>query len=373
MSNGEHKNVIHQTDEITLKELILKIQEFFWEIVKNWFLIFILFIIAACYFFYEVYTTPIKYPAHVKFMLSDDGGDKSGMNMILGGLGLGGFKGKGDLVNLEKIMQLFKTRSVIDKALLTKAVLNGKQDVLGNHIIQQIGYKKLIKDYGPASWSKVMNELNDFQFDSLKTVEDFDEKDQIMLKVLFDNIVGHYDREIDPIIKSSLDEDSEIITLSVYTEKEDLTFIILNSIFEELSNFFINKAIEKQKKTFDVLSFKNDSIYKQLKIAEYSLADFKDRNRKLVTVKGYLKETKLEREVSILNLLYAESVKNLEIADFALRRRKPHVQKIDSSVRPLTAIGKSKKKALIYSSLISVLLGVTFIIGRKIIRDALAN
>ncbi len=366
-------NYTPHSDEITLKDLILKIHEFFWEVVKRWYVIFILFILTASYFFFNVYTTPTTYPAKLKFMISDDGGDNSGMNMILGSIGLGGIGQKGQLVGLEKIMQLFKTRAVIDRAMLSLHEKNGKVDLLANHIIEEITFSKLLDDYGPASWSKKLDGFDNFSFSSNTNIDSLKEHEEIILKILYDNIVGHHERELNPMVYSALDENSEIITLSVITETQELSLVLLNAIYNQLSEFFINKAIEKQQKTFDVISYKTDSIKNALRSAEFQLADFKDRNRKLVTVKGYLKETKLEREVNILNVMYAESIRNLEVADFALRRRKPYIQLLDSPMRPLTGIGKSKKKALAYSFLIAVVLGSLIIIIRKIYKDIMSS
>ena len=374
MSDKSEKAIYSaQSDEITLKELILKLQEFFWEVVKYWKILFLLFLISFSYFLYQKETTPTTYPAKLSFMLNDDGGGgQAGVSMILGSLGLGGFKGKGEMANLEKIMQLFKTRVVIDNALMTPVVMQGQEKKLANHIMDVYGFQKLIEDYGRMAWAEKLEGVDEnYQFSDDVKLDSLNEQEEIILKILYDNVVGNADRGINPFMSSSLDEDSEIMTLRVKTLTEDLTIVLIESIYNKLSNFFIEKAIEKQQKTFDIVNMKTDSIRRTLTGAEYALADFRDSNRKLVTVKGYLRESELERQVKILSVMFAESIKNLEIADFALRRRKPYVQLIDTPMRPLPPIGKSLKYAIIYSFLIASVFGTVFIVGRKIIRDAM--
>lgn len=362
-----------QSDEITLKELILKFTEFFWEVVRNWMLIGLLIFGFLCYLMYDVYTTPVTYTAQLKFMLNDDGGGADGMSLVLGSLGLGGMrKGKG-LTGMEKILQLFKTRTVIDRSLITPAEVGNLIKPLANHIIDTYGFQDLLDSYGSTAWKRKLEGLENYQFSDTLDVDNLDEQQQILMKILYDNVVGNSARGILPMMVSTYSEDAEIMTLTVTTKTEDLTIGLINRIYEELSGFFIDKAIEKQQKTFDILTEKNDSIQTALRGAEYSLADFKDSHRKLMTVKGTLKRTALERKVRLLTIMYGESVKNLEVADFSLRRRKPYVQIIDAPMRPLSPRVKSQKNAIIYSILIGGVLGSMFVIARKIVRDALVE
>lgn len=372
MSEKIEQNI--DSDEITLKELILKVIEFYREILKYWYIVLLCILIAFAYLFYEKVTTLVKYPAALTFMLNDDGesGTNSGVGMILGSLGIGGKKG-GETANLEKILQLFKTRAVIDRALLKRIDLNDKNDFLVNHIIDEYGLEYLLDEYQRMSWKKqILDEDPNFRMKH-DSIAIYTENEQVMMKIVYDNVVGSVGRGIKALMTSSLDEDSGIMAVSVSTTSELLTIEMLNTVYEQLSLFFIEKAIEKQQKTFDILSEKNDSISRVLLQSEYELADFKDSNRKLVTVKGYLKEQRLERQVKILNVMYAEAIKNLEISDFALKRRKPYVQLIDSPMRPLSPRGKSLKMAIIFSIIFGSIISVVFILGRKIIRDAMAE
>ena len=52
---------------------------------------------------------------------------------------------------------------------------------------------------------------------------------------------------------------------------------------------------------------------------EYRLAQFKDSNRGLWTAKDRLTEKRLSRDIQMLTLMYAEAVKNKEIAEFSLK------------------------------------------------------
>ncbi|MDG1434802.1 MAG: hypothetical protein P8Q41_12365, partial [Saprospiraceae bacterium] len=69
----KEQNYIEE-DEITLKELIIKVQEFFQEVLKNWRLVILITIPFVLYFFYQTYKTPITYTSELTFMMNDDEG-----------------------------------------------------------------------------------------------------------------------------------------------------------------------------------------------------------------------------------------------------------------------------------------------------------
>ena len=135
----------------------------------------------------------------------------------------------------------------------------------------------------------------------------------------------------------------------------------------------IEKAAEKQTKTFKIMKEKRDSIIWALKRAEFNLADFKDRNRNLVTVKGYLEQVKLERDVMVLNSMYAEAVKQMEVTDFALKNTVPVVQIIDIPRSPIVPTSKSWKKQLVIGLAIGTFLSVALMIILKIFKDIMKN
>ena len=98
------ENTYLEDDEITLKELILKIQEFYREVLKRWLLVILITLPVMGYMFYKAYKTPNTYPATLTFMVNEDkaGG---GLGGLAASFGLGGGGGE---YNLEKILSLQK-------------------------------------------------------------------------------------------------------------------------------------------------------------------------------------------------------------------------------------------------------------------------
>ena len=184
-------------------------------------------------------------------------------------------------------------------------------------------------------------------------------------------MVGNMNAGIDPLIGSTVDEKSGIMSISLSTVSEELTAIMLIELYNQLSKYYVDKTIEKQLKIFEIAEFKTDSIKQELLVADRRLAEFEDANRNLVWVRGELERTKLTRKSRLLEVMYGEAIKQLELSDFALRRKTPYVEIIDKPSRPIGGVGASKIKALLIAIAGGSFLALIFIIGRKIIQDAL--
>ena len=332
-------------DDISLKDILNLVKEYFVEIVKSWKLYFILPLLAAAYFFYGAYAEPIYYPASVTFQVAEEsgGGGAGGLSSIIAAFG-GGRKNEG---NLEKILQLFSSRRIINNTLFKKTKMKGRTDYLANHIITTYGLDELIDPFrGTVGWIDQIESLDSFRFnkpvDSTSTSEEF-----IMNSVLYSHLTGNPNLEISPMIGSQVDEKSNIMRISMATIDEDLTLESVKVLYNQLSSYYIDNTIEKTKKIKEIAQYKRDSISTELAVAERKLAEFEDGHRNLVWVRGELEKQKLQRKARILEVMYTEVMRQLEMADFEMRRKTPYVSFIDMPVKPITPIIKSTTDAAI--------------------------
>ena len=76
-----------------------------------------------------------------------------------------------------------------------------------------------------------------------------------------------------------------------------------------------------------------DSVFVELEISEQEFAKVKDINQRIVKASGRLKELQLMRRVEVLNTMYLEIIKNMELALFFWI----FVKKSTTYMRPLIA------------------------------------
>ena len=81
----------------------------------------------------------------------------------------------------------------------------------------------------------------------------------------------------------------------------------------------------------------------------------------------------METELLKLKTMYAEVTKNRELADFTLSAGTPDISIIDEPIPPLEPMGASLLIELIKGALLGGLLSLSFVLGRKIVLDAMRN
>jgi len=352
-------------DEISLKDLILKLQEFWKELWRYWWLIALFCIPFLAYNLYKHITFEKSYAASLTFMVNEDEGGSSlaGMSSVLGSFGLGG--ATGGEYNLEKMLTLLKSRRTIQEVLLKKTNVEGQEKKFANHIIE---VQELHKDWNDKGGDIDLTNF-EFTYDSLAH---FDLKHNTALKAIHSQIIGSPKHGIPAMLSSKISEETGIMELSMNTRKEELSINLLEGLYENLSEYYIQKSTEKQRKTYDLVAAKTDSLQGELRSAEYSLANFMDKNRGLYNRKDQLEQFRLEAKVKMLGTAYAKVVEQKEIAEFALNDKTPVVQVIDYPISPIEPSRSSIVKKIVFALVLGGFLGAFFIIGRKIFRDTLA-
>jgi hypothetical protein len=352
----------YQDDEITLKELIEKILEFWREIwAKKWWVVLLAFPLAA-YFAYNAKIIPTTFTAPLTYTLSDGSGGGGALSGILGSFGLG----KGGKVNLDKIVELSKSRNIIQKVLFSVIPLDtfdGKKDYIANHLITLYEWDK--------KWTTKEKDWTGFRFanDSIVT---FSKDELSALKMVYGEVVSGASKK-NPIFTNGFNEDTGILTIATTTVDEELSIIISNLVFDALKSYYLNNATKGNKTSFEFVQAKTDSVFALMRAKEFQLSRFNDSHRNLTDPNLLTQRKLIETEILKLKTMYAEATKNREIADFSLAAGAPDISIIDEPLPPLDANGESWIIALIKGGLLGALIAIGIIIFRKIIVDAIAN
>ena len=131
-------------DEISLKEILDKIKIYYSYIISQWKIIVIFGIIGAGLGLgYSFFKKPV-YTATLSFALEDEKGG-GGLGSALGlassfGLDVGG--SGGGMFSGSNLTELFKSRTMVEKTLMTAVTVNGKVISLAEMYIQKNKGKK---------------------------------------------------------------------------------------------------------------------------------------------------------------------------------------------------------------------------------------
>lgn len=350
-------------EELTLADIVAKVREYWAELRRSWRSLALICLPFLVWQGYMWYTNKPSYGTKLTFMVDDDTGSRGGLlGNLLGGFGLGGGNSNND-----KILELARSMRIIRQALFQKVDINGETDFLANHFIRlqnlhEEDWNKKPKNPGQAS-------LKGFFF-THDSIEQFTRLEYSALKSLYGMLIGS--EEYRPLFTARDNADSGVMTLSLSTRSEALTIALLRAIFDQLSDFYINASTEKQQETYEIIRAKSDSLRRLLAGTEYRAAQFKEQNNLLLRPTDQVPTERLARDKAMLSLMYGESVKNLELADFALRNKVPYIQAIDLPIPPLASVPYGKKKAVGLGLGLGLVLGSIFVIARKMVRDQLA-
>jgi hypothetical protein len=342
---------INNTDEISLKELIQKAGEWFAFFKSKWKTIVLAGIIGGVLGLGYSFTKKTIYTAKLSFALEEKGSGGGNLSSLAAQFGLGGIGGsEGGVFSGGNMIELLKSRFLIEKTLLSTVTINGKSDLLLNRYIR---FNKLDK-----KWAKKKS-LADLKFTSSDRSKFTLQQDSVLgvisIGLMKNNIaVAQQDKKLSIInvVFASTDE----IFAKVFSEK----------LIETVTDFYIETKTKKSRGNVMLLQNRADSVQRELNAALYGRAQFGDQNMGLIRQQAAVPKLKQEMRVQMLGTLYGELVKNLEFAKLTLMREEPLVQIIDQPILPLPKARLGKLKAMVMGGILFGFLCLFGLFGRKV-------
>lgn len=361
MVNEDQEQAINNSDEISLKELILKLREWWRFLLSRWKIILIAGTLGgAIGLAYAYFKKPI-YTAELSFALQDE---KSigGLNGALGlasqfGIDLNGNSAGGEFSG-DNLLELMKSRSMIEKTLLTPITIRNKKETLADIYIN---FNNLHKRW------KGENGLGDIHFSPNADRSKFTLQQDSILGVFYKDIIK-YNLTVDKV-----DKKLSIIYLRVNSTSELFSKNFTEILAKVVSDFYIQTKIQKASKNVNILQRQTDSVRRMLNASisgvALSIDAAPNANPTIQTLRvpSQRKQVDVQANTAILT----ELVKNLEIAKMSLLQETPLIQIIDTPILPLEKEKFGKLKGFIFGALIGVLLMVSRISFRRYIKKIL--
>lgn len=343
----------NQPEEISFYYLYTKAHRLFKFLLSKWVVIFIGGAIGGGFgLAYAFWKKPI-YTAVSTFVLEDD--SKSGMSQYAGlasmvGIDLGG--ASSGLFSGDNILALYKSRSMIAKTLLSSYTFDNKTQLL---IDRYIEYNNLRK-----AWDS-KPELKEIDFHSSE--DKFTRRHDSLISIFSKNILkGNLN-----VIKA--DKKLNIIRVEFISEDELFAKAFAEILIHNVNNFYINTKTKKSLQNVRLLEFQADSVRKLLNNSIGQTASALDKNPNANPVLQVLKVPSQRRTIDVQanSAIYAEVVKNLELARISLRKETPLIQIIDSPILPLDKEKVSKLIGLIVGGILGGLTIITILILKRAI------
>ncbi len=175
------------------------------------------------------------------------------------------------------------------------------------------------------------------------------------------NFLIIYKAMTEGIVKTNLERLTKILTVTVSMPESKLSADVANKIGESLDLYVRTKRKTYASEQRFYLEKRTAQLKDSLSFAEEKLKNFREQNRVIVQSPGLLLEQgRLMREVEILNAVYIELNKQLEIAKIDDIRETPIVNIREWAKEPVIKTGPARVKNFVILMFFSVLFSSLF-------------
>lgn len=347
-------------EQITIKDIILKIISISKSIAKNWYWLLLFGVLGGVLGFlydYKNLTDP-TYKSSTQFYLetATPTNDYGGFAAMMGGGGGGG----GGLFSGENLLTLIKSSDFLERILLKEVTINGKKEILSNFF-----YKK-----------NKSTKIKEAEIEAAK--DPAKKKDEYV-------ILTHTNKEKFSIAEfNSLDivkgpamaatsltpeEKTSFMKLDVITFDDTLSKVYADVFLETLREYFLESKTSKINTTIKRQEHIVDSLRLLTQATDNTLARIQDQNQEAVFEQGKVLEGRLQRKSQMLSNTYQEQERSLSSLRFQLYQDSP-LFKITSPQRfPLAPSGSSLTKTYKTGIYIGIFIGLLFLILMDAVKE----
>jgi len=355
MNPNTTENTSGAADEISINDVITKMRSGVKYLKSKWLVIAIVALLGGVLgLAYAIFKKPL-YIASCNFVLDEEskGGGLSQYAGLasLAGIDLGGSGGTSGLFEGDNIIELYKSRLMIEKALLSEGDFNNKKELL---IDRYIDFNKLRNNWAKES------DLSNITFNG--DPNKFNRKQDSIIN----NIIITFNKKV--LSVSRPDKKLSIINVEVSSTDELFAKQFTDVLVQTVNNFYIQTKTKKASQNVQVLQKQADSVRLVLNSSISGVASAIDAspnaNPLLVSLK--VPSQKKQIDVQSSSAIYTEVVKNLEVSKMILRQETPLIQVIDAPIFPLTVNRTSKLIATMMGILLGMLVATIYLISKKI-------
>jgi len=354
-------------DEISLKELIQKIKEWVSYLKTKWKIILLVSTLGASIgVVYALFQKP-TYKAVLTFALEEDKGGGGGLGGAMGlagtfGIDLGS-NGGGAFAG-SNLMELMKSRLLMEKTLLNPVFVKGDTLSLAEYYIQINELRE--------KWNK-KPELKNIQFLPNADRTQFSLQQDSILQTIYKGLVKDGSSG-NGLAITQKDKKISITSIEVVSESEIFSKLFCENLVKETTEFYVETKSKKARLNTEILQRQTDSIRNELNNAITGVAAASDNVYNLnpaLNVKsspGKRRQIDVQANTAILTQLVAQ----LEMSKVTLRKETPLIQVIDRPILPLEKEKVGKLKSLILGGFLAGFLTVLYLIFSNLYKKIIA-
>lgn len=356
----EKKIVPPERDEVVIKRIILKVGDSRRHITSRWkFILFAAILGGAIGVLYATLKAPV-YTAESTFVLEEGTKPGSGLGQYsalasMAGIDVGSSSG---LFQGDNIIQLYKSRLMIEQTLFSKAIFNNKSQLLIDRYIESNKLNEAWKD-NPR--------LKDLSFSV--PANKFTVEHDSVIGIIVNNLNKNY------LTVDKPDKKLSMISIKVSSKDQLFAKAFAENMVSTVNSFYIKTKTKGIVQNVTLLRHQADSVRRALNSSIGGAASALDSDPNPDPSMHILRVPSQKRQIDVQasTAMYTEVIRNLEIAKSALQRETPLIQVIDEPKLPLPNNKSGRLKSLISGMLIGILISIIWVFTMKMYRGIMSN
>ena len=329
---------------VALTDIIASAKNFIKFIQSKLKLLGLLIILGGVLGFVYYFITSPKYQATATFIVEE----KSSGSGLAGMAGQLGFDissltgGNAGLFDGDNILEIIKSRNIIESVLLSKVDVadSSNNKTLADLYYETSGLKNKLEGKS--------NELANLNFSSIKNGAAHSILQDSVLYMMIEKI------NKDNLNVQRTNKKGSIISISTNSTNPQFSKLFSERLLNETSEMYIKIKVGNLSSNINRLQNKADSLQALLNRTSYQSAALNTFDANEAYKSSAVPEEMSQRDKLVLNTLYAEVVKNVEILRISLINQKPIIQVLDLPKFPLV----NQQKSFLIIELIGLLAGL---------------
>lgn len=347
-----------ENDEITLKELLLKAKEWYTYLLSQWKMIVLAGSIGALIGLGYSFTKKPIYTATLTYALEDGKAAGGGLGSLASSFGfdIGGAGGNSGAFSGANLMELFKSRAMVEQTLLAPVTQNNKIISLAEMYIQDQKWR--------GNWEEKP---------ALKSITFLPNSDRAKFTRVQDSIFGviYNDLSKNALTVDQKDKKVAIGTITLKGTNEYFAQQFTLALTKTVTDFYIETKSKRAKENMDILVRQTDSIRGELNGAITGVAVANDNTFGLNPALNVKRVPSARRQVDVQanTAILTEIVKQAELAKVTLRKETPLIQVIDQPILPLPKEKLGKAKGILLGGILAGFLTILGLIIMRIFKE----
>lgn len=349
-----------QEDQFSPRKFLLQVQSTTRFILSKWWLLLLMGVLMGVLGYFYGSTKKTLYIAEITFALDEEASlaNRSSITQLSEQLGLGpaGDGGSVFFNSITNIIELLKSRSLIEKTLKDSIDVDGKKLLMADFFLDSLNLrKKWIKRAGADKINLLDGSLS--------------KEDALYRNSIFANMCDMINNQFIKMEKKG--GATSIISVKCITTHELFSKYFLEAHINKVTQYYTDIKTERAKKNLELIQNRTDSTRRAFSGSLYIKASFSDANMNPARQVAVIATEKQQTDVQILKSSYVELVKGLESAKAALIRDTPIFQYLDTPILPLKTNQSNPIFYFIVFSVLGIFLTMGFLLAGRLYRAIL--